>query len=55
MIFDDFGAVFRFQRFVKILRIIGVGKTLYLFSLLSPPFVIQYDSATRKQRKINFG
>ena len=50
--FDDFGAVFRFhrvygmlswtmdslQRFVELLRIISVGKTLYLFGLLSPPF-----------------
>jgi len=28
------------QRFIELLHIIGVGKTLYLFSLLSPPFIL---------------
>jgi len=28
------------QRFVELLRVIGVGKTLYLFGLLSPPLIL---------------
>jgi len=54
MIFYDFGAIFRFhrvygmlswtidslQRFVKLLRITGVGKMLYLCGLLSPQFIL---------------
>ena len=47
MIFHDFGAVFRFYRVygmlswtTELLRIICVGEMLYLFGLLSPPFIL---------------
>ena len=54
VIFNDFGPVFRFhrmygmlswavdslQRFVKLLRVVGVGEPLYLLGLLSSPFIL---------------